>query len=209
MSGGARKVTARGCQGNASSATCRCGRYVKSGATLRTSCEGVIRGAADIGGHSIGNQRSFAPSTVIFMPSHGILGRCRRIARPLAAMLVLLLLPQGCAGWRAYAGPPSDVLTDGRTHRVRLHLDDGTVRSMVAARLVGDSIVGYGSWSDQRNGSPSAVALANVRSVDQGRVSVGRTLILLTVIGTLLVIAGWGTTSSGISAPGCAFMCGA
>lgn len=100
------------------------------------------------------------------------------LLRPFAFALCLPATLPGCHAWKRRdlpAGPAPAAVSDGRP--VRVTRADGAVLVLHGARVAGDSLVGEAGTPPRR----TAVALADVRTAEERRLSRGRTAALVVV----------------------------
>ncbi|HEU4451402.1 MAG TPA: hypothetical protein VFR81_00040 [Longimicrobium sp.] len=103
--------------------------------------------------------------------------------RRLALVLALLLAAPGCTAWGRQPTPePSS--SRPIPSAVRVTRQDGSTTVLTGAAVSGDSIVGTGA-----EGERSAVAIADVRTLQARRTDLIRTVALTTVVALAVIIA--------------------
>ncbi len=89
-----------------------------------------------------------------------------------------------CTTWRPLPGSPRAVVPQ-RASQLRVHVASGNVLQIHNAIVVGDSLTGTREWMP--GSDRVAVALADVTSVEVHRVSLGRTVLAVAILGVVVV----------------------
>ena len=93
--------------------------------------------------------------------------------RRASGLLLLAAWLSGCTTWRSHAVEPQQYISENRPGKVRLVLADSAVVQVQEPRILRDSVIG-----DQNVGNTNrrvAVPVAEVRSVQTGSISIGKT----------------------------------
>jgi hypothetical protein len=115
------------------------------------------------------------------------LSRMRLPFRSAAVFLLIVLGAPGCGAWRARPVPePSSA--EALPSPLRVEMRDGTARVLHRPVLAADSLVGLEGGA-ARSRQRAAVALADVRAVQEMELSAARTLFAVVTVGMVSAVA--------------------